>query len=80
MPLYELVLVCRISEPAKLKTMLKGISNVILTEGGVVRGFTNLGDRVLTKSLKSIDGKKGYGLGRFLQVSSIKSTLIYFSK
>ena len=56
MPLYELVLVCRISEPARMKAMLKSLSTVILTEGGVVRGFTNLGDRVLTKTLNSIDG------------------------
>ena len=69
MPLYELVLVTRICEPLKLKTLLKGVSNVILTEGGVVRGFTNLGDRVLTKTLNSDDGKKGYNLGRFIQVS-----------
>ena len=77
MPLYELVLVCRIAEPAKLKAMLKGMSNVILTEGGVIRGFHNLGDRVLTKTLNSIDGKKGYGLGRFLQVSLTASVYIY---
>ena len=69
MPLYELVLVCRIAEPIKLKSMLKGMSNAILMEGGVIRSFTNLGDRVLTKTLNSTDGKKGYGLGRFLQVS-----------
>ena len=68
MPLYELVLVCRIGEPSKMKQLLKVLSNTILSEGGVVRGFTNLGDRILTKSLHSTDGKRGYSLGRFLQV------------
>ena len=48
--------------------MLKGLSNMILHEGGVVRRFINLGDRVLVKNYNSLDGMN-YGVGRFLQVS-----------
>ena len=33
-----------------MSTLLKSVSKTILTEGGVVRGFANLGDRVLTRN------------------------------
>lgn len=53
MPLYELVIVCKMGESQHLASMLKAVSTVILQEGGVVRGFTNLGDRVLVKNYRS---------------------------
>ena len=68
MPLYELVLVCKIGESHALASCLKAVSASILQEGGVVRGFNNLGDRVLTKNMRSEDGVD-YSVGRFIQVS-----------
>ena len=65
MPLYELVMICKMGESQHLGTLLKAVSATILQEGGVVRGFQNLGDRVLTKNLKAIDGVN-YGVGRFI--------------
>ena len=34
---------------------------------GVVRGFENLGDRIIAKNLKAKDGNK-YGVGRYIAV------------
>ena len=36
---------------------------------GVVRGFENLGDRIIAKNMKAKDGNK-YGVGRYIAVSS----------
>eukprot|EP00351_Strombidinopsis_sp_SopsisLIS2011_P000931 CAMPEP_0116879064 /NCGR_PEP_ID=MMETSP0463-20121206/10812_1 /TAXON_ID=181622 /ORGANISM="Strombidinopsis sp, Strain SopsisLIS2011" /LENGTH=112 /DNA_ID=CAMNT_0004527907 /DNA_START=72 /DNA_END=410 /DNA_ORIENTATION=+ len=47
--------------------MLKALSATILEQGGIIRGFENLGDRVLTKNLKSQHGEN-FGIGRFIQV------------
>jgi ribosomal protein S6 len=68
MPLYELVMVCRMGESQALGSLLKAVTACVLQEGGVVRGYTNLGDRVLVKNLTSQDGIN-YGVGRFIQVS-----------
>jgi ribosomal protein S6 len=65
MPLYELVLICRMGESSALATCLKRISSGILQEGGVVRNINNIGDRVLVKNLSSKDGIT-YGVGRFI--------------
>ena len=65
MPLYELVLVCRMGESQAMANLIKAVSATILQEGGVVRGYTNLGDRVLVKTYKTPDGIS-HGLGRFL--------------
>jgi ribosomal protein S6 len=67
MPQYNLVMICRVGESQSLGSLLKTVSTSILQEGGVVRGFTNLGDRVLPKTLKSQDGVS-YGIGRYIQV------------
>lgn len=67
MPLYELVMVCRMGESQNLGTLLKSVTSTVLQEGGVVRGYRNLGDRVLTKNIRSVDGVS-YGVGRFIQV------------
>jgi ribosomal protein S6 len=45
--------------------MLKMVSTTILSEGGVVRGYTNLGDRVLPKNIKSFDSVS-HGVGRWI--------------
>ena len=73
MPLYELVIVCKIGESQHLASMLKTVSSVILQEGGVVRGFTNLGDRVLVKNFRSQDNVI-HSVGRFIQVSSTSTS------
>ena len=67
MPLYQMVVICKVGESHALGTMLKAVSAAILQEGGIVRGFENLGDRVLTKNLKSQHGEN-FGIGRFIQV------------
>ena len=74
MPLYEMIMIVKLGEQANLATLLKNVSGAILQEGGIVRGFTNLGDRVLTKNLRSLDGVS-HGVGRYMQVS-VQSLLI----
>ena len=68
MPLYELIMVCKLGEQASLAALLKSVSAAILQEGGIVRGFQSLGDRVLIKNIRSIDGSS-HGVGRYMQVS-----------
>mgnify|MGYP001949397483 CR=1 FL=1 len=67
MPLYEMQLVCRMGPQGNLASMLKAVSKTILLEGGVVRHFVNLGDRVLVRNARSVDGSY-HGIGRFMQV------------
>ena len=54
--MYNMILVCRIGEAPALANALKMVCASILQEDGVVRGITNLGDRVLNKTLKSGEG------------------------
>ena len=67
MPLYEMIMVCRMAEQAQMSVLLRNVSRAILAEGGVVRGFTNLGDRVLTRNRQTEDGVY-HGVGRFMRV------------
>ena len=67
MPLYELVMVARVGESSALAGCLKMLSSSILSNGGIVRNFDNLGDRVLVKNLAAKDGVK-YSVGRFIKV------------
>lgn len=67
MPLYEMVMVCRMTEQLALSQLLRQVAKTILAEGGVVRGFTNLGDRVLTRNRTDNDGVH-HGVGRFMQI------------
>mmetsp|Transcript_29526 Transcript_29526/g.21348 ORF Transcript_29526/g.21348 Transcript_29526/m.21348 type:complete len:128 (-) Transcript_29526:344-727(-) len=62
-----MVVICKVGESHLLSTMLKALSATILEQGGIIRGFENLGDRVLTKNLKSQHGEN-FGIGRFIQV------------
>lgn len=62
-----MVMVCRMAEQAQLATVLRNVSKSILTEGGVVRGITNLGDRVLTRNRQTEDGVY-HAVGRFMQI------------
>ena len=67
MPLYEMVMVCRMGEQQQITSLLRTVSKTILQEGGVVRGFTNLGDRILTRNRQTEDGVY-HGVGRWMQV------------
>ncbi len=67
MPFYELVMLCKVGESAAMGTLIKNVSSAILQHGGVVRGFENLGDRIIAKNLKAKDGNK-YGVGRYIAV------------
>lgn len=67
MPLYEMIMVCRMAEQQSMTQLLRQVSQAVLAEGGVVRGFTNLGDRILTRNRQTEDGVY-HGVGRFMQV------------
>lgn len=56
MPLYEMIMVCRVGDSAAITALYKSLSAAILSEGGIVRALDNLGDRVLAKNYKADDG------------------------
>ena len=62
-----MVMVCRMCEQQPMTQLLRQVSKSILSEGGVVRGFTNLGDRVLVRNQTSEDNVH-HNVGRFMQV------------
>ena len=62
-----MVMVCRMAEQQPMTQLLRQVSKTILKEGGVVRGFTNLGDRVLVRNRTTDDGVN-HGVGRFMQI------------
>ena len=63
-----MIMICRMSDTFHISTFLKTIGFAALDEGAQIRCFENLGDRVLSKNLKSIDGKS-YGVGRYLSMT-----------
>ena len=67
MPLYEMILVARMGESRHLANCIKQISSSVLSNGGVVRSFDNLGDRVLPKNVPAKDGSR-HSIGRFIKV------------
>ena len=67
-----MVMVCRMTEQLALSQLLRQVAKTILAEGGVVRGFTNLGDRVLTRNRTDNDGVH-HGVGRFMQIQFYSS-------
>ena len=56
MPLYEMIVLCRIGESQALANLIKNMVTAIYQEGGVVRKVVNLGDRISDKSYKAKDG------------------------
>jgi hypothetical protein len=56
MPLYEMICVCKIGETQAIANLIKNLVVSIYQEGGVVRQFTNLGDRISHRNLKAKDG------------------------
>ena len=67
MPLYEMILITKIGQSQGLAQCLKNLSSTILSNGGIVRNFDNLGDRVLVKNLHAKNGSR-YSVGRFIKV------------
>ncbi len=57
MPLYEMVVLCRIGETQAIANLIKNMVTAVSQEGGVIRRVSNLGDRICDKSYKSKDGK-----------------------
>ena len=49
-------MVARVGESPALAALLKSLSITVLQNGGIVRNFDNLGDRVLVKNLTAKDG------------------------
>jgi ribosomal protein S6 len=56
MPLYEMIVVCRLGETQAIANLIKTLVVSIYQEGGVVRRFVNMGDRITQKNLKAKDG------------------------
>jgi ribosomal protein S6 len=56
MPLYEMVMMCKIGETQAVSNLVKSLVLSIYQEGGVVRRFVNLGDRVSQTNIKAKDG------------------------
>jgi hypothetical protein len=67
MPLYEMIVVCRIGETQAVANLIKSLVVAIYQEGGVVRRFVNLGDRITQKNLKAKDGSYS-SVARYLAV------------
>ena len=67
MPLYEMVMIAKVGESSALAGCLKTISQMVLSNNGIIRNFDNLGDRVLVKNLRAKDGTK-FSVGRFIKV------------
>jgi len=55
------------AEQQVMTQLLRTVSQAILAEGGVVRGYTNLGDRVLTRNRITEDNVV-HGVGRFMEI------------
>ena len=56
MPLYEMMMVARVGETQALGNVMKQVCTEVLSAGGIVRNFDNMGDRVLVKNLMAKDG------------------------
>jgi hypothetical protein len=56
MPLYEMIMICKIGETQAISNLIKTLVVSIYQEGGVVRRFVNLGDRISQTNLKGKDG------------------------
>jgi len=55
MPLYEMIILCRIGETQAIANLIKGLVYSIYQEGGVIRQVYNLGDRISDKNYRSKD-------------------------
>ncbi len=62
-----MIVVCRIGETQAVANLIKSLVVAIYQEGGVVRRFVNLGDRITQKNLKAKDGSYS-SVARYLAV------------
>lgn len=67
MPIYEMVMICKISETQALVNLMRQLTLAVFQEGGVIRRFLNLGDRIGAKTYRSKDGKQQVAL-RYMSV------------
>ena len=67
MPLYEMVMIAKVGESHALGACLKMMASTVLSSGGIVRNFDNLGDRILIKNLRAKDGQR-FSVGRFIKI------------
>ncbi len=67
MPLYEMIVICRLGETQAIANLIKTLVVSIYQEGGIVRRFVNLGDRITQKNLKAKDGSYS-SVARYLAV------------
>lgn len=67
MPLYEMIIICRLGETQALANLMKSLVVNVYQEGGVIRRFVNLGDRVARKNMKTKD-KTSHNLVRYISV------------
>ena len=58
MPTYEMIILCKLGETQALGNLIKSLVVAVYREGGIVRRFVNLGDRISDKSYKSKDGNR----------------------
>ncbi len=62
-----MIVVCRLGETQAIANLIKTLVISIYQEGGVVRRFVNLGDRITQKNLKAKDGSFS-NVARYLAV------------
>jgi hypothetical protein len=67
MPLYEMIILCKIGETQALANLIKNMVIAIYQEGGVVRQIGSLGDRISDKSYRAKDGSSNTII-RYLRV------------
>jgi hypothetical protein len=67
MPLYEMIMICRLGETQAIANLMKNIVVSVYQEGGVVRRFVNLGDRIARKEMRTKD-QESHNLVRYISV------------
>lgn len=67
MPLYEMIIICRLGETQAMANLMKQLVVSVNQEGGVIRRFVNLGDRIARKNMRTKD-KTYHNLVRYISV------------
>jgi hypothetical protein len=67
MPLYEMIILCKIGETQAVANLIKALVIAVYQEGGVIRKVSNLGDRISDKSYRAKDGSSN-SIIRYLSV------------
>lgn len=67
MPLYELIVTARCSNPVASANLMRIIAKRVFLEGGNVRNVSILGDRIMSKKLIGKDGSR-HIIGRYVQI------------